>query len=478
MINLSALVYQIDRHSKIPIFVQLTNAIRHRIVSGEIEQNKKLPPSRNLASELGVSRSTITSSYEQLVAEGYIEGRRGSGYFTCPVGDIDIKPRGNKIPKKDKAPLPRKRQYRHPSFPDMRLFPYRQWAQCLSRVSRLSPESLVTVTDSFGDLELRQSVAQFLRDWRGLDTQPEQIIITAGSIDALEICIRTLASPGDYIGLENPGYQPLRNIALNLGMHPVWLDMDSQGARVQSSGQKTALTILTPSHHFPLGGAMSPLRRREFLHWAEQSDSWIIEDDYDSEFRYAGSPIQALAGFDTTHRTIYVGTFSKVFSVGLRLGFLVSPPELLNRFSNTLAEYGVKAATTAQRALSEFMDSGEFYRHIRRARRIYGERRKILIHNLQTRLGEIINIEDHAAGMQLLAELPEHFDDKAIVEKARNQGVIVNALSSHYAAGIPDKGLVMGFCGFDEAEIERGVMIIADIIEDIHGLNQKFKVKS
>ena len=467
MINLSALVYQLDRQSNIPIFVQLTNAIRQRIVSGEIGQNERLPPSRSLSSELGVSRSTVTSTYDQLVAEGYIEGRRGSGYFTCPVGNIDIKPKEFEITPVENTSLPRIRQYKHPSFPDMRLFPYRQWAQCMSRVSRLAPESLVTVTDSFGDIELRRSVAQFLRDWRGLDAQPEQILITAGSIDALEICIRTVASPGDHIGLENPGYQPLRNIALNLGMNPVWLDMDSQGARVQTGKQKTALTILTPSHHFPLGGTMSPLRRREFLQWAEQTNSWIIEDDYDSEFRYAGSPIQALAGFDTTHRTIYVGTFSKVFSVGLRLGFLVSPPELLPQFSSTLAKYGVKAATTAQRALSEFMDNGEFYRHIRRARRIYGERRKLLIQNLQNSLGDIVGIEDHAAGMQLLAELPEQFNDKAIVEKAREQGVIVNALSSHYAVGPPGNGLVMGFCGFDNEEIERGIILIAEIIRDM-----------
>ena len=450
-----------------PIFVQLTNAIRHRIVSGEIESNRQLPPSRSLASELGVSRSTITSTYDQLVAEGYIEGRRGSGYFTCSVGDIDVKPKENKILSPDSSSIPRARQYKHPSFPDMRLFPYRQWAKCVSRVARLNPESLVTVTDSFGDIELRRSIAQFLRDWRGLDTSPDQILITAGSIDALEICVRTLANTGDTVGLENPGYQPLRNIVLNLGMKPLWLNHDEREVQVPAIKTKSdtpTLSILTPSHHFPLGGTMSPLRRREFLQWAEQTSSWIIEDDYDSEFRYAGSPIQALAGFDTTNRTIYVGTFSKVFSVGLRLGFLVSPPELIPEFSNTLARYGVKAATTAQRALSMFMDNGEFYRHIRRTRRIYGERRKILLGALEDTLGDIANVEDHAAGMQLFAALPDDYDDQAIVEAARSHGVVVNALSSHYAVGRPRKGLVLGFCGFDEAEIERGVGVIEKVI--------------
>lgn len=464
MINFSAIVYQLERDSKIPLFVQLSNEIRRKIVSGQIKPGSQLPPSRSFASELGLSRSTITEAYEQLVAEGYIEGRRGSGYYSCSIGQLEIS--GDKSSSSSTADpqLSRQRQPKHPSFPDMRLFPYRQWSQCVSRVSRLHAESLVSVTDSFGDIELRRSIAQFLRDWRGVETGPEQIVITAGSIDALEICIRTLAGAGDYIGLENPGYRPLRNIALNLGLKPVWLETDSQGAKVQTSLDKTTLTILTPSHHFPLGGAMSPLRRRQFLHWAEKTNSWIIEDDYDSEYRYAGSPIQALSGFDTTHRTIYVGTFSKVFSVGLRLGFLVSPPQLVSEFSNTLSRYGVKAATSVQRALSEFMNRGEFYRHIRRTRRIYGERRKLLIKLLQERLGDIVTIEDHAAGMQLLAQLADDYDDRDIVEKARQQGVVVNSLSSHYSTDQYRQGLIMGFCGFDDTEIKRSVEVIENIV--------------
>jgi len=209
---------------------------------------------------------------------------------------------------------------------------------------------------------------------------------------------------------------------------------------------------------------MSPLRRTEFLQWAVQTDSWIIEDDYDSEFRYAGSPIQALAGFDSTGRTIYVGTFSKIFSVGLRLGFLVAPPALIPRFSKTLARFGVKAATASQRALASFMDSGEFYRHIRRVRRIYGERRKFLLNTLHEKLGDIVRFEDFAAGMQLLARLPAGYDDQAIVEAASREGVITAALSAHYAQGEIQNGLLLGFCGFTEAEIEANTSIMEKII--------------
>jgi len=450
--------------------VQLCNEIRQGIIAGQIKQNLRLPPSRNLAVELGLSRSTITNAYEQLVAEGYIEGRRGSGYFVCPLGEIDIKPgrNGKKSDQPSNRPLPVIPQQKPLSSPDMRLFPYRQWSQCISRVARLSPEALIAAGDSFGDIELRRSITRFLYDWRGLETSPEQIVITAGSIDALEMCVRTLANAGDTVGLENPGYPPLRNIVLNLGMKPLWLSMDEREAKVpeiHSTQASPIMTILTPSQHYPLGGAMSPLRRREFLHWAEQNNSWIIEDDYDCEFRYAGSPIQALAGFDTTNRTIYVGTFSKVFSAGLRLGFLISPVELIPRFYATLNKFGIKAATTSQRALSTFMDNGEFYRHIRRTRRIYGDRRKFLLQCLHDRLGDIVSIEDHAAGMQLLAALPDNYDDQRIVDTARRQGVVVNALSSYYAEGKARKGLVLGFCGFDESEIETNVSEIAKIIK-------------
>ena len=472
LINLSSIVYTLDRNSNSPLFAQLSNAIRQRIMSGAIGQKQRLPPSRILATELGLSRSTVTNAYEQLSAEGYIEGRRGSGFYTCPVGDIEIKTatKSVKSQSQSKIQLPDSAQKTGPSSPDMRLFPYRQWAQCMSRVARLAPEALISTGDTFGDLSLRRSIAQFLHDWRGLETSPEQILITAGSIDALEICLRTLANADDDVGLENPGYRPLRNIVLSLGMKPIWLSMvegEVEIPEIKSSQPSPTMTILTPSHHYPLGGAMSPLRRREFLQWAEQTNSWIIEDDYDSEFRYAGTPIQALAGFDTTNRTIYVGTFSKVFSVGLRLGFLVTPPELIPRFSQTLAKFGVKAAATSQRALSDFMNSGEFYRHIRRTRRIYAERRKVMLRCLQERLGDIVTVEDHTAGMLLLARLPDVYDDQAIVEAASRQGVIVSSLSSHYAEGVRKSGLLLGFCGFTEDEIESNILIIEKIMRSI-----------
>jgi len=467
--NLTTTAFTLSRESSIPLFTQVCDVLRQNIVDGRLLQGHRLPPSRSLAIDLGVSRTTVVIAYDQLAAEGYIEGRRGSGFFVCPIGQIELDCGNNKAVAVEStaAMLPESRKQVHPGFPDLRLFPYRQWARCMSRVARLTPEALVVADDSFGDIQLRRSIARYMRDWRGIQTSAEQILITAGSIDALEICVRTLAGSGQYVGLENPGYQPLRNIVQSLGMKPVWLSMGDHGLEVPSlkkSQPSPSMTILTPSHQFPLGGAMSPLRRTEFLQWAVKTESWIIEDDYDSEFRYAGSPIQALAGFDSTGRTIYVGTFSKIFSVGLRLGFLVAPPALIPRFSKTLARFGVKAATASQRALASFMDSGEFYRHIRRVRRIYGERRKFLLNTLHEKLGDIVRFEDFAAGMQLLARLPAGYDDQAIVEEASREGVITAALSAHYAQGEIQNGLLLGFCSFTEAEIEASISIIEKII--------------
>ncbi len=464
MLNLAALAFTLRRESKIPIFVQLCDQIRERIVAGQIHQNSRLPPTRSLAIELGLSRSTLVTVYEQLSAEGYIEGRRGSGFFVCQLGESDyLQPRAVKA-QSDKNLKTTSIQHliRHAGLPDKRLFPYRAWARCLSRTARLTPEALVNSKSPLGDEALRSSIASYLSDWRGLDILPQQILVSAGSIDALETCIRTIASAGDSIGLENPGYQPLRNIVENQGMSVDWLNTTDQGTQLPQSCSPR-LVILTPSHQFPLGGTMSPNRRLEFQQWANQNNTWIIEDDYDSEFRYAGRPIPAMASMEGADRTIYIGTFSKVFSVSLRLGYLVMPPNLVPDFLETIARFGNKAALPCQRALSNFIDSGEFYRHIRRVRRIYAERRRQLIDQLQHKLSDYISIQDHQAGMQISVELAPDISDQHITRLAKQKGLALSPLSSYYGGGNPKQGLVLGFCGYTESEINSNVETLRQI---------------
>ena len=276
-----------------------------------------------------------------------------------------------------------------------------------------------------------------------------------------------MAEPADHIGLEDPGYPQIRHFVSSLGMRPLWLDVGPEGAALPPPGssESPSLVVLTPTQQYPLGGAMTPGRRMEFLRWADRADAWLIEDDYDSEFRYAGRPIPALASFGENARTIYAGSFSKIFSNNLRLGYLVVPGVLNEQFGQTLRRYGGKASIMPQRALATFFEDGEFYRHLRRVRRVYAERRRVLIDLLRASLGPDARIDDPQAGMQFVLKLPGHCDDQALSRAAGERGLSVSALSSYYASERPRKGLVLGFCGFTPEELEDGVATLAPLLK-------------
>ena len=464
--DLTSVVFSIDRASQMPVFQQVYEGLRERISTGAFVAGSRLPPTRSLAVELGVSRSTIVTAYEQLVAEGYVEGRQGSGYAVCNMGEVELAAKPAPALKPASAPKRTGPLPFSPGVPDMRHFPYRQWARCVARVARNEPEALITPVDLFGDLRLRQAICEHIYQWRGVRAVPEQVLITAGSGDALEICIRALAKPGDRIGLEDPGYPQIRNFVSSLGMRSLWLGVGQEGAELPpaTGARKPCLVVLTPTQQYPLGGAMTPGRRLEFLNWAERAGAWLIEDDYDSEFRYAGRPIPALASFDRNERTIYTGSFSKIFSNNLRLGYLVIPETLASTFADTLRRFGGKASIMPQRALATFFEDGEFYRHLRRVRRVYAERRRVLIDLLKSELGADARIEDPQAGMQFVLSFPDDCDDRSLSAAAGAHGLSVSALSSYYASDRPRKGLVLGFCGFSTEELEEGVGKLAPLV--------------
>jgi len=471
MSDLPLMGMTIEADAETPLFEQVYDALRVRIVTGQLATGDRLPASRKLAEDLGVSRTTVVTAYDQLIAEGFARGRAGSGVYVSETGEVELEPstlepagagHGPAAPLYPLKPF-------QPGLADMRLFPYRQWGRCFARVARTEPEALLKNDDPFGDYLLRSEICRYLSEWRALKAAPEQVMVTAGSADAVEKCLQTLAGQSDCIGLEDPGYAPLRLFVQNLGQKTSWLAMDGDGAIPPTASQKRprpALVVLTPSSQYPLGGAMPRRRRNEFLTWAAESDGWIVEDDYDSEFRYAGRPIPALASLDAHGRTLYIGSFAKVFSNGLRLGFLVVPPNLVPRFSETLRRYGTKASITPQRALALFMQNGDFYRHIRRVRRIYADRRAALIALLNEHLEGYVSFEDHRAGMQIAVELPEGCDDKAISATAASQGIICPALSSYFAAPSAKKGLLLGFCGFAAEEMEAAMVGLRAVLED------------
>ena len=461
----------IETNGSTALFQQIYEELRLRIVTRQLIPGERLPPTRKLADELAISRTTIVTAYDQLIAEGFVESRAGSGVYISDIGEVELHPA--KLPLADAgflpAPLQTGTKPFSPGQPDMRLFPFRQWASCVARVARRDAKALVMNLDPFGNIGLRIEICRYLSEWRGIKAVPQQIMITAGSGEALELCIKTLTNPGDTIALENPGYPPLYAFAGSLGMNISRMKMDDHGATLPTLSDKfqpSKLAILTPSSQYPLGGSMPQSRRSEFLAWAEASNSWIIEDDYDSEFRYAGRPYPALASFDTRDRTLYIGSFSKIFSNGLRMGFVVLPPKLIPDLSETIRQYGSKASIMPQQPLAYFMKSGEFYRHIRRVRRIYSERRQALIKLLETSLANIAMFENHHAGMQIAIKLPPEYNDKQISRIALSKDIICPPLSDYYKSSHSQNGLLLGFCGFTVEEMQKAMETLREIVED------------
>ena len=459
----------VNPDSDLPIYEQVYNSLRSRMIDGRLLSGDCLPPTRKLAEELGVSRTTIVMAYNQLVAEGFANSRRGSGVYVSDIGTIE----GIQVPEirqttSNGVTTNDSQKPFTPGIPDSRLFPYRQWAKCIARVARSNPEALVQMDDKFGDWQLRSQICRYLAEWRGVHASPEQVLITAGAIDALEICVRTLTEAGDILALEDPGYLPLREFVTALGIPAANLEMDQQGGIPPEQVRGTSnpkLVVLTPSSQFPLGGAMPQARRNAFLEWAALSNSWIIEDDYDSEFRYSGRPIPAMAGLDKFERTLYVGSFSKVFYNNLRMGFVVMPPSLIEKFSDTPHRFGSKASVMPQRPLAEFIEQGDYYRHIRRVRRIYADRRRAFLELLQTHLGTLVTFEDHRAGMQIAIRLPYSLKDTVISKEASKTGIHCPALSTYYSTLPPQNGLLMGFCGYTFQEMDNAMEKLKKIIQ-------------
>ena len=449
--NLSS-YFIIDRSRDTPIFEQLCEVVRKLAHSGTLKKGIVLPATRVLAEDLTVSRSTVVTAYEQLVAEGYLEGKVGAGYTVCSIGTVELPHTSNdSIQATECVPtlMPLT-----PSQPDMRLFPYRHWAKSVARVCRTNPESMLTGADIFGNFALRKTIANHVNEWRGLKASPQQVIITTGATDALNICFRMLTKVGQTVGIEDPGYKPISRFVTSQGLIPVYLDIDKNGAVLPEKKTKPRVVVLTPSHQYPLGGAMSPQRRLDYIHWANTNHAWIIEDDYDSEFRYSGRPIPAMAGFDKLNRTIYVGSFSKIFSNTLRLGYIIAPNSLVALIRRTMNDYGLKAGLMPQQPLSEFIDSGDFYRHLRRVRKIYNERRKFLVNELSKKFSHFGHVQDHPAGMQLIFHLNNTLKDTEVALRAKEVGIALEPLSESTMRNLDYNGFILGFCGYTEGEMD------------------------
>lgn len=460
------LTVAVDRTLPRPAFMQIYDQVRGLILRGRLGAGARLPSSRDLASELGMSRTTVVAAYDQLQSEGYLEQRRGSGAF---VADIvpDLLTGAAASQTSPATPAPRQTAPERPRplthmVPDLDAITRREWGRLLQRSFQTLDPVHLERGDLFGLPDLRLAIAAHLKAWRGLDVAPDRIVVTASSAESLRLVLAALFPDAATIAMEDPGYQDMRAVLTEAGIAAAHVAVDGDGLRTDLLPPDGAVrgVIVTPSRQFPLGVSMTLARRLTLLQWASAEDRFVIEDDFDSEYRYRGSPLEALANLDRDGRVVYLGSFSKVLFRALRISYLVVPASTVARFRETLRLRSPTASIVPQPALAAFIDTGAFATHLRRMRRLYGQRYQTLRMAMEP-LSDLLTLQEIDSGMHAVAwatpALLARMDDVAAARCAADAGVIVRALSPFYVAAPPSRGLILGFAGFGDAEIRDAV---------------------
>ena len=431
--------------------------LRDAILDGRLRAGEKLPPTRELARQLAVSRNTVATAYERLTGEGFLVGRVGAGTFvdTGPVNRLRSRsaPAGRGVqprPSWQATELVMPTRQADPVYdfrvgmPDPALFPLETWRRLVVRELKPSALRSAAYADPAGRSDLRAAIARYVGVSRSVRTGPDDIVVTNGAQQALDLIGRVLLEPGAVVAVEEPGYPPARAVFESLGASVVGVPLDAEGIDVAALPDAAALVYVTPSHQFPLGVAMSLDRRTALLEWANAAGAVIVEDDYDSEYRFSDRPLEPLQSLDTGGRVIYVGSFSKTLLPGLRLGFLVAPASLhpALRAAKQLTDW--HAEQTNQAALARLMDEGLLARHIRKAGREYAVRHEQIVTRLTTDFADWLGLVPSAAGLHVAARALPGVDIDAVLARATELDVAVEPLS-RYCAGQPQQGLVIGY---------------------------------
>ncbi|MCB2054416.1 MAG: PLP-dependent aminotransferase family protein [Geminicoccaceae bacterium] len=477
----------LDPEAGEPLHRQLYFALREAILEGRLRPAARLPSSRALAADLGVSRNTVLAAFEQLLAEGYIEGRVGAGSYVSQLLPEDaLNARAAVVAGTGVSrppPGPSRRGVRlaatvgstirprafAPGLPELAQFPFEEWARLLQRHWRAPPSRFLIGGDPAGHAPLRAALAAHLGAARAVRCAPEQVFVVSGAQQALDLATRVLLDPGDAVWVEDPGYPGLLGVLAAAGVTIVPVGVDGEGLMVaegRTIGRRARMACVSPSHQFPLGVTMSLARRLELLDWAREADAFVLEDDYDSEYRYAGRPLAALQGLDADGRVLYVGTMSKVMFPGLRLGYMVVPPHLVDAFLAVRRATDTHPSTLAQPALAEFIEDGSLSAHIRRTRALYARRQELLLESAARHLDGRLHLAPSAAGMHLVGRLAEGVDDRALARRARHHEVEAPAMSGYYHGHAPSPGLLLGYAGVPDREIERAVERLAKAFAD------------
>jgi len=492
------LLIELAKPSGLPLRKRIYEAVRDAIVAGVLPPGARLPSSRDLARDLNMSRNTVVSAIDDLLAEGYAEARVGSGTYvarqfperqarfaervaneaTIPdghgplAGARPLSVRGTRLTSLSGFQHLEVQPF-SPGPADYETLPFKQLNQIYRKYwSRTRPD-LLDCGDPGGYRPLREAIARYLKMSRSVNVTPDEVLITSSTQQSLDLCAHLLADPNDLVWLEDPCYWGAQRAmdAASLKLHPVAVDNDGIAPHEEDWRVHPRLIYVTPSNQYPSGAVLSLERRRQLLDYAARHEAWILEDDYDSEFRYEGRPLPSLQGMDMHGRVLYLGTFSKVMFQGLRLAYVVVPPDLVERFKIGLYDLYRPGQLVMQATIAEFINDGHFEANIRRMRVMYGERRALLRETLARCLGEDIELSHSNAGMTLVIYLTPGSDDRAIASAALRAQLTVRALADYYVGPRHRPGLVVGFAYVGTAQIGPWAEALAQLI--LNHLGQK-----
>lgn len=450
-----------------PLYSQLYHWIKKEIEENRLLPGTKMPSIRQLTNHLKVSRNTIEAAYQQLQSEGYLESVPKSGIWVAEIEKpslqsivvehpimLDCKPSSTDLVNFEYGNI------------DLDKFPLREWKKCLSDAVSQENNWLFQYNEKQGEFSLRREISNYLLQSRGVRCAPEQILITAGTQSSMALICHLLALQGKIVAMEEPGYSGVRSVLEDQGCQIEPVPLETDGLSIEHILYSRAKTVyLTPSHQFPIGMVLSISKRMRLLKWAYQTGGYIIEDDYDGEFRYRGQPIPSLKSLDEQERVIYLGTFSKSFLPSARLSFIVFPPSLMVQYSRKCSAYNQSVSPIIQRAMALFMQSGEFERHIRRMRKIYQRKHQTLLRSIEQYMGTQVKVVGEKSGLHILLKL-KGVTASELIENGFQKGVKVYSPSRFWLNPIPECNsyIMLGFGGLSIEEIEKGVRILASCL--------------
>jgi GntR family transcriptional regulator / MocR family aminotransferase len=471
----------LDHGADTPLYRQLYEGLRSQILDGRLPPKMRLPATRELASDLNVSRNTVISAYDALLAEGYLDSIAGSGTSVAALPQHPTRAKANRCA----SPLPaisargrlmttqpRDRTIPdqiafHPGYPEIATFPFSIWAKLLAANAGTVREDLFGYHSVAGHPRLRSALAEYLGVSRGVKCDPEQVIVVTGAQAALDLIGRIFMDPGDHFWIEDPGYLGAHNAFLSAGGKPVPLPVGPAGWEIETAQPPPRLIFVTPSCQWPLGLVMPMEVRLKLLQLAEKHNAWIIEDDYDSEYRFRGHPIPAMQGLDDSGRVIYVGTLSKTMFPSIRVAYIVVPSALVEGFKTAVSITGQYPPLLLQVALADFISQGFFATHLRRMRRLYARRQRAFVAICRARLDRWLTVDEIDTGMQVVARFKQPLDDGAVLAAALKRGVDFSRMSTHYRYAPPEHGMFLGYAGVNEEQTRLGIERLRLAFQDL-----------